>query len=86
MESVMTYKNKQITIRIPNALENKLQNKACNERVLRNRVIENVLLRAFELPEELPPIMSDVIWHKLNNLEVKLETIINTIANNMNSS
>ncbi len=69
----MAFKNKQITIRIPMNLETKIKNKAWQERVSLNKVIENILLRAFELPQELPPIMSNVIWNKLNDLEVKLE-------------
>ena len=71
----MAFKNKQITIRIPSNLETQIKNKAWEQRVSRNKIIENILLRAFELPEELPPVMSDVIWNKLSSLESKLETI-----------
>ena len=75
----MAFKNKQITIRIPSNLETQIKNKAWEQRVSRNKVIENILLKAFELPEELPPVMSDVIWNKLTNFEVKLEEAIKRI-------
>ena len=68
----MAFENKQITIKIPSNLETQIKNKAW-ERISRNKVIENILLRAFELPEELPAVMSDVIWNKLISFEVKLE-------------
>lgn len=75
----MAYKNKQITIRIPDSLESKIKNKAWEDKISRNKVIENILLKAFDLPEELPPVMSNVIWHKLTNFEVKLEEAIKRI-------
>lgn len=77
----MAYKNKQITIRIPSSLDVKIKNKAWEEKVSRNKVIENILLRAFELPEKLPPVMTDVIWSKLTILELKLEDIYGSIGN-----
>ena len=77
----MAYKNKQITIRIPSSLDIEIKNKAWEEKVSRNKVIENILLRAFELPEELPPVMTDVIWNKLTTLELKLEDIYGSIGN-----
>ena len=74
-ELFMAYKNKQITIRIPENLETQIVNKAWNEKVSRNKIIENILLKAFELPEELPQIMSNVIWNKLNIIETKLDKL-----------
>ena len=71
----MAYKNKQITIRIPETLEAKIVNKAWSKKVSRNKIIENILLKTFELPEELPPIMSNVIWNKLNIIENKLDKL-----------
>ena len=75
----MVYKNKQITIRIPDTLESKIKNKAWEDKISRNKVIENILLKAFDLPEELPPVMSNVIWHRLTNFEVKLKEAIKRI-------
>ena len=71
----MAFKNKQITIRVPADLDTQIKNKAWEERISRNKVIENILLKAFDLPEELPPIMSNIIWDKLNSLESKLDKL-----------
>ena len=76
----MTYKNKQVTIRLPNYLVTKITNEAWSEKVSRNKVIENILLRAFDLPEELPPIMGNVIYDKLSKLEIKLEQMMNNFS------
>ena len=74
-ELFMAYKNKQITIRIPEALETQIVNTAWNKKVSRNKIIENILLKTFDLPEELPPIMSNAIWNKLNIIETKLDKL-----------
>ena len=76
----MAYKNKQITIRLPIDLVIKITNEAWLEKVSRNKVIENILLRAFDLPEELPSIMVNVIYNKLSKLEIKLEQIMNNFS------
>ena len=74
-ELFMAYKNKQITIRIPEALETQIVNTAWDKKVSRNKIIENILLKTFDLPEELPPIMSNAIWNKLNIIETKLDKL-----------
>ena len=71
----MTIKNKQTTIKVPIDLDTQIINNAWKERISCNKVIKNILLKAFNLLEELPPVMTNIIWDKLNSLESKLDKL-----------
>lgn len=75
----MTYRNKQITIRIPSRLGFQIQDLAWEKRISRSKLIENILLKYFNLPTEISSEMTDTIWNKLNCLESKVENINNFI-------
>lgn len=75
----MAYRNRQLTLRVTSLLEAKLQGLTRDQKISRNKIIENILLEYFDLPRKLSVQMSDIIWEKLNDLELKIENINNTI-------